>query len=491
MPARLPVLFDWADPARLAPIELRRGAGALPVDAVRHVLTMLAMSSPDEPYSGVAVVREACTERSLAEFGRSLLRQWLDAGAPPRAGWVLETQALVGDDETVHQLAALIRAWAAEGGIARANAALDVFVRIGSDTALMHLHGIAEKVRTRAVRQRARQRLDDIATDLGLSGDQFADRLVPRFGLDADGTLPLDYGPRRFVVGFDEQLRPFVADEDGRRRATLPKPGVKDDPELAPAAVQRFTTLKKDVRTVAADQLHRLERAMVRQRRWSGTEFRVHVAGHPLLWHIARRLVWATFDPAGNVTGAFRLAEDRTLADADDRAVSLADDTRVGIAHPLHLGDTLQAWSELFADYALLPPFPQLDRAVHRLTAAEREAVTFDRFTGAKAMGVKLLGLERRDWRRAHVWDAAAGWIQLDLPGEPAGASVAVARIEPGLDYANPSATPEHVITEVWVSRSLVDGAGWSAAAEDRVPLGALHPVTASEIICDLEGTAP
>jgi hypothetical protein len=28
--------------------------------------------------------------------------------------------------------------------------------------------------------------------------------------LDADGGMTLDYGPRRFVVGFDDQLKPYV-----------------------------------------------------------------------------------------------------------------------------------------------------------------------------------------------------------------------------------------------------------------------------------------
>ena len=56
----------------------------------------------------------------------------------------------------------------------------------------------------------------EVAAGLGLTAEQLADRLVPDFGLDADGSMVLDYGPRRFVVGFDEQLKPYVADEAGK-----------------------------------------------------------------------------------------------------------------------------------------------------------------------------------------------------------------------------------------------------------------------------------
>ncbi|MCQ0018518.1 DUF4132 domain-containing protein [Actinomadura madurae] len=60
--------------------------------------------------------------------------------------------------------------------------------------------------------------------------------------------MTLDYGGRRFVVGFDEQLKPFVTDEDGKPRKSLPKPGVRDDETLAPAAYKRFADLKKEAR---------------------------------------------------------------------------------------------------------------------------------------------------------------------------------------------------------------------------------------------------
>ncbi|MGW5159328.1 DUF4132 domain-containing protein [Nonomuraea wenchangensis] len=46
------------------------------------------------------------------------------------------------------------------------------------------------------------------------------------------------------------------------------------------------------VRSVAGDAIHRLEQATVNRRRWSAGDFGRLLVGHPLLWHIVRRLVW-------------------------------------------------------------------------------------------------------------------------------------------------------------------------------------------------------
>ncbi|MEV4516497.1 DUF4132 domain-containing protein [Dactylosporangium sp. NPDC049525] len=478
LPARPPTLPDWADPAALAPVELRGGAGTLPVDAARHVLTMLAMSQPAEPYAGLAVVREACTAASLAGFAVSLLERWIEAGAPPRAGWVLEAQAVLGDDETARRLAGHIRSWPAEGALARATAAVDVLARIGTEGALTHLHRLTTKVRTPSVRARAEQRLAEVAESLELSPERLADRLVPDLGLDTAGTLVLDFGPRRFTVGFDERLKPFVADETGARRKDLPKPGGRDDPALAPAAAKRFTLLKKDVRIVAAEQIPRFERAMVLGRRWSGADFHRLIAGHPLVRHVARRLVWATFDTTGAPLRTMRLAEDMTLAGVDDTPVPVADDALIGVAHPVHLGDTLGRWAELFADYAILQPFPQLGRGTHGLTAQERDRDTLARFVGAKAPSGRFAGLTRGAWRRTDGLHGDWGGIERDLPG----GRIAVVELDPGLHYGDVSVDPVQTVTAVRVETGHTGGRG-----RQRVPLSGLDPIGAFELVRDLE----
>ncbi|MFI6992612.1 DUF4132 domain-containing protein [Nonomuraea wenchangensis] len=458
LPAKMPSLPEWADVAVLSPIRLRGDAGALPAEAVRHVTTMLAISRPGEPYPGLDAVRQACDARSLADFGWALFQRWQAAGHPAKESWIMDAQALVGDDETVRRLAPLIRTWPGANGHARAVAGLDLLAGIGSEVALMHLHGIAEKVKFGGLKKRARQKMDEVAAELGLTPQELADRLVPSFGLSADGSLTLDYGRRRFVVGFDEQLKPYVTDAAGKRLKNLPKPGVNDDPELAPAAHRRFAGLKKDVRAVAADTIRRLERAMVDRRRWSAADFERLLVGHPLLWHIVRRLVWGRYDSSGRLVGALRVAEDRTFADAADDPLTLPGDAVVGVAHPLELGEEVAAWAEVFADYEILQPFPQLGRETYMADEALLAEIC-----GAKIPTHAVLGLERRGWRRGDPQDAGwQGWIERDVPG---GGTVSVG-LDPGVAI------------------------GWIDMNETQTLVGVnvdgLDPITASEILRDL-----
>jgi hypothetical protein len=441
---------------------------------------MLAISKPDDPYAGIQVVKAAVDPASLAEMVWGVFERWQAAGFPNKDGWVLQALALCGDDGTVRRLAPLIRAWPGQGGHSRAVSGLRVLAQIGTEVALMHLNGIAEKVTFKGLKAKAQETIAEVADGLGLSPEQLADRLVPDFGLDRNGSMVLDYGPRRFTVGFDEQLKPVVADEDGSRRKVLPKPAAKDDPVLAPAAYAAFSALKKDVRTIAADQIRRFEQAMVRSRRWSAAEQRALFVEHPLLWHVARRLVWATFDQAGAVTGSFRVAEDRTLADADDNEVTLADDALVGIAHPLHLRDRLGAWSDLFADYEILQPFPQLGRDTWALTAEERRATVLHRLDGVVIATGRVLGLAHRGWERGTVEDAGvSGAMYKPVTGN----RVLVLELDPGIIAGMATEWNEQKVTGVWLSDGVPD---WRPDRGYR-PFSELDAVTASELLRDLE----
>jgi predicted DNA-binding WGR domain protein len=489
LPRKLPVPGAWADAAALPQIRLRGERYALPVTATRDLITMLALSKPGEPYGGVEQVAAVCDPASLAAFGWALFEQWRGAGMPPKDGWALTTLGVLGDDETVRRLSPVIRNWPGEGGHARAVAGLDVLADIGSDIALMHLNGIAQKVKFAGLRERAREKIALVAEKLDLTTEQLADRLVPDLGLSEDGSMLLDYGPRRFVVGFDEQLKPTVSDEDGTRRKALPKPGAKDDKELADAAYQRFAGLKKDVRTLAGDQLTRLERAMVTGRRWSRAEFGEFLAGHPLLAHLVRRLVWGAYDADGALVGSFRLAEDRSLADVDDETYAVPDGATVGVAHPLHLGDAVAAWSEIFADYEILQPFRQLGRPVHAFTDEERAGTHLTRFQDITLPVTEVLTLLRRGWERSGAEDAGVEpGMYKPLPNE----LFAVVELDPGLVVGDLDALGDQTLRRIFVDRT---GGGYHFHSEGTLTLGSIDAVSASELIADLtdltEGARP
>ncbi|GAA1853210.1 DUF4132 domain-containing protein [Actinomadura bangladeshensis] len=455
----------------LPQILLRDRRRALPARAAAHFATMLLISSPDEPYAGCEQVIELCDPGSLAEFAWALHENERDAGlwAAPGVQYAL---GRLGNTETAARLADRMARWDNYYvWTFKGLTALDVLMSMDAppDDLLRHLDRLARRAASaKHMRTRAQGRLNAIARQRGLSPEQLADRLVPDLGLDAEGSLTLDYGPRRFVVGFDEGLKPFLTDEDGKPRKTLPKPGVKDDETLATASRKRFADLKKEARTVAADQIKRLERAMVTGRSWTPDEFHSVFAAHPLLRHIARRLVWS----AGGTP--FRVAEDGTYADVADDEFTL--DVPVTLPHPLVLGeDAVAAWSSVFADYEILQPFAQLGRPVHTLTDDERATNRLTRFEDRTTHFGTCLGMTSRGWR---LGDREAGGVRREISLFIPGDRHIMVQLDPGISVIDPQEYPEQTIIRVILMKGRYSG--------EAHPFGALGPVTASELLTDL-----
>ena len=390
----------------------------------------------------------------------------------------------LGDDACARKLTPLVRAWPGEGGHARAVTGLGVLEGIGTDVALMHLHGVAQKVPFKGIKERAAEKIAAIAKARGLSPEELADRLVPGFGLDDDGSLVLDFGPRSFRVGFDELLRPDVQTAEGTRVADLPKPNKGDDAEKAKAAVETWKALKKDVRAAASIQLARLEVAMCAERRWTEEVFRAFLLGHPLLVHLVRRLVWGVYEADGKkaLTGTFRVAEDRSLASDDDEAFTLPEGEAIGIAHKLALGDVLAArWSGVLGDYEILQPFPQLARETFAMTEADAAATALTRAQGWKVPTGKVLGLDARGWRRGPPQDAGVVcWYE-----KPVGGGRVLTLELSGIYTGAIAESPEQELGNV----HLVDGSTWRRDGLHK--LGELTPIAYSELVRDLDTLHP
>ena len=319
-PTKLPKLPPFAEAAAL-PAPILRAGGALPTEAVTHLLTMMAFSPWDDPYAGLTAVKDACTPESLRDFAWALFERWLAATAPPTASFAIHALGLFGDDEIVRRLAPMIRSWPNERAVARAQLGLEVLGRIGTDSALAAIDAVSRASKFESLREKAADMIAAAAAARGLSEDELGDRIAP------------DVGGR----SIDDKM-------------------------------------DKAARSVIAAEVARLESAMVRERAWTTADFTRFVVAHPLVGQIARRLVWSATPLAKGkkekkeTKGAprvtcFRVAEDGTFADAADRGVTLGEDATIRIAHPLHLStEDRDRWSRTFGEYEILPPFEQLAR---------------------------------------------------------------------------------------------------------------------------------
>lgn len=486
-PTKIPTLPTFYQPSLWMRPLSKANAQSLPDSALLHLGEMLRFPQEEALYPGLLQVKDACTTDSLAEFAWDLFTAWQTAGAPSKESWAFTALGVLGNDDTARKLTPLIRAWPGESQHKRATVGLDILAAIGSDIALMQLNGIAQKLKFKALQERAKEKIADIAESRELTVAELEDRLAPDLGLDDNGSLLLDFGPRQFTVSFDETLKPFVRDVSGSRLKDLPKPNKSDDESQANDAVNRYKLLKKDARTVAAQQVARLESAMCLRRRWSPENFQLFLVEHPLVRHLTRRLIWGVYSAENQPLACFRVAEDNSYSTADDDLFTLPEgDISIGIPHVLEISPTdAAAFGQLFADYELLPPFRQLDRNSYALTEAERNASELTRWAGRKCPSGRVMGLANKGWMRGEPQDG--GWIGWMI--KPLGRWSLIMEIDEGFAVGMSPAelSAEQLLSKLWLWEGKAESYGWGSNSTQEAQFSVLDAITASELINDIE----
>ncbi len=480
--------LGWVDVAGLPAIVV--GGGRLGEKHVAALLNAIKSLKEASLPAAVVAVRRHAEPRSLDAFAWALFEAWQREGMPSKEKWAFAAMGHLGGDASALKLTPLIREWPGQSKHQTAVMGLKVLCGIGSDTALMSLNGIAQKVKFAGVKKAAQETMEQIASARGMSRAELEDRIVPDLGLDARGGRDLDFGPRQFRVLLDGQLNPVVREADGKPRGELPKPNAKDDAAKAEAAVAEWKLLKKQLKEVIKSQSPRLELAMVTMRRWPVADFESLIVKHPLMTNFARRLVWGGYDKAGKYVRSFRVTEELDYTRADDKPTDLTGFARVGIVHPMQLDAAERgAWGQLFADYELVAPFTQLGRPVFELTPAERPLKEVTRFAKAQvAPEIAWYGLQKMGW--VHGLPADGGHVDSLSKSFPGAGVTAQVHLDPGLSIGWMEGADKQAIAAVrFVVGEPPRGYYYSDKA-DAVPLGEVDAIVVSEVLSELSRIA-
>ncbi len=419
-----PKLPPFLAPTGLPPLHV--GGAALPLELIRDICGLLKVASPSEPPPMIAALIRHGDPAEILGFCKALMDQWEDGGGKLSAIWAASWIGVLAGDPGLEHLADRLEYWCRCGRHRRSFAALEAFVYAPSDRSAMLLDQLARKSRFEGLRTRAGRALDRIAAARDLPREELLDRIAPDCGL-ADCPMTLDFGRRSFTAGFDAALRPWVRGDDGKPRKEVPRPGKRDAASAGPAR-QRWMAVKAAVRSQSREQLSRLERALVAERRWEPASWRAFTA-HPLLGLLARGLLWGSYR-GGALTASFRVDEAGAPVDVEDEAV--VPEGAIGLVHPVQLDpQALDAWASVFADYEIVQPFPQLQRP--RFVAADAPALV-ERLVGAAVKPGRLLRLRRLGWRPGD--NEQGSYNRLDGP-------VASLRFSPGLDIVTSATTDE------------------------------------------------
>lgn len=407
----------WLDENGLPPLFYQGEDTPVPAATVRWLLHRQARHKDISAAAEARPLLDALDRARAGDFARHVLQGFL--GSTPqeaRDRWALAVAGLLGDGRTLRALTKQIPEWAESSRGKLAEYATGAIALLGTDEALLALDALSIRYRSRFknIGAAATAAFVAAAEARGLTTDELGDRVVPTLGFPPDGApRVVDVGGdgRRVEVRVGLDFKLELADAATHRK-------VAAWPSTTPAEVRaEMKEVAAALREAAKAQTLRMETQLVRQRRWPAARWRELFLGSALLRPFAVRLVWGEYGADGVLRATFRALPDGALTDAEDNTPEPpADPATVGPVHPLELdATTLTAWRTHLEDYAVEPPFAQLERPVARVSA---ELATARFHPGGTATGTAATvgaltfksRAEKRGWTRGSVNDGGGVW---------------------------------------------------------------------------------
>lgn len=392
LPKKLPKLPAYfVASAHPAPL-LKTGGKALPEHAVETLCRMMLVSTCTLQTPALAQVIEACDRQSFADFALSVYDSWFKNGSKKDGIGFLHALGYVDDARAA---ALLIKSYRNAPFYPATAAAIAVLGAMGTRTSISGLLTITRFSRYEKAQGYAQDVLENIGDARGLTPQMLEDLAVPDLGLDSNGYMTLDFGPRQFLITLDANLDAVLTGESGNLLKALPKALKNDNAQMAKTATAQWKEFKAALKVQASDQKKRFEQAMLSSRDWDGATFKEVVTNHPLLSKMVRSLVWATVN-GGVPDTAFMFDADGRYVTADGGELHLENEARVVVPHPVHLEGTVETWLQIFAENKLTQPFPQLARKWFA-EGPETEKLISNK-DGTKVPLGALRGLKAKGW---------------------------------------------------------------------------------------------
>lgn len=407
----------WAYETPFSKVHKKDG-GEASEEYLQAILLSYSAMSPCGISPSASLLAEALEEGELALYMNELFDKWLEAGAESKKRWVLYATAIHGGSAIVEKLRHQIQEWpqAARGAIA--SEAVQALALSPCSQALLIVDGISRKFKFKQVKAAAGKALEFAASQLGITKEELADRIVPDLGFDEKMERHFDYGERKFTVAITPALEVEVFDESGKKLKNLPAPGKRDDEAKAAAAYEAFKQMKKQMKATVGSQKMRLDMALSTERLWKVSAWKDLFVKNPIMHQFAIGLIWGVYED-GKLVESFRYMEDGSFNTENEEEFTLPADggtgclespdagrsvdnsagkaPLIGLVHPIELSkESLDAWKQQLEDYEIVQPIEQLDRAVYRRTKEEEQQKSLERFGGCivndLSLGGKLTG---------------------------------------------------------------------------------------------------
>jgi hypothetical protein len=252
------------------------------------------------------------------------------------------------------------------------------------------------KVRYQSAGRLAAGALQSLAERSGRSVEEIEELALPSFGLNEAGVAlhGIDGFTAQVAIAGTDKVELRWREGEGRWQRGVPAALQKS----APDRVREVKRVAKEVESVLAGQVRRLEAIFLRQRSWPFDEWRQRYLRHPLLSGLTRRLIWS-FETGDRIAGG--IADGDRLVTADGEPIETDAATRVRLWHPIvaSAAEVLQ-WRRRLESLDVVQPFKQAHREIYVLTDAERTTEVYsNRFAGHVLRQHQLRHLcEQRGW---------------------------------------------------------------------------------------------
>lgn len=318
--------------------------------------------------------RHASTEHLVLE----LIRYWDATREPDHGDWILNLAGLHGGVAVTAAIDHYIREqrdWR-ELNKHRDEAKLAIRVLANLDTpeARHDLLWQSQHLQDESLKLYAKKLLDTYMEENKLDREEFEDLAVPTFDLERGGTRVFDFGTRQLQLVVQGRHDIHFTDVDSKKTYRRWPPKRKtDDEDKYSAARDQYMHISEPLRIVFDEQNERAERSMMTGRHWKAERWREHIGDHPILGHLARRLLWKIIDKKGNTVEVVLPDAEGTFMNLDfDEITPDPKKHALALVHPVELDeeDRLE-WIEQLADFEIIQPFDQLERPVYRIEDAE------------------------------------------------------------------------------------------------------------------------
>lgn len=396
----------WAYETPFSKVHMKNGSEA-DEEYLQAVLLCYSSMGTCGVSQSAASLAEALNENEFAIYVNELFDKWMEAGAEAKKRWVLYAASIHGGADIVNKLYHQIQEWPQIQRGAIAAEAVQALALNPQPQALLIVDGISRKFKFKQVKAAAGKALEFAASQLGITKEELADRIVPDLGFNENMERIFDYGERKFTVTITPALEIEVFDENGKKLKNLPAPGKRDDEVKAAGAYEEFKQMKKQMKTTVSSQKMRLEMALSTEREWSIQAWKDLFVKNPVMHQFAIGLIWGIYEDR-KLVSSFRYMEDGSFNTEDEDEFELPQEGHIGLIHPIELSEeSRKAWKQQLEDYEITQPVEQLDRPVYYRTKEEENSKSLERFGGCilndLSLGGKLMAL---GWYRGSVQDA-------------------------------------------------------------------------------------